>query len=219
MDPELALWCFDTGAVDQRAAHAALSEDERGRAARLPEGLREAFVATRASLRRILAEFGIDPAIAFRYGAFGKPTLPYDARLWFNVSHAGAWCAIAVSREAETGVDIESVDSDVALDPLFERFFATRERAELRGRGELDPRAFFETWTRREAVLKTVGLGLGPAADAFAVTVPPAPPALLEAGDARFAGPFSFHRFEPTPAIVGTAVVAAPRARLSRRSS
>jgi len=54
---------------------------------------------------------------------------------------------------------------------LVERFFAAEERRAYQACAEADrPKAFFTLWTRKEAYVKALGLGLGMAFDAFAVS-------------------------------------------------
>jgi 4'-phosphopantetheinyl transferase len=89
----------------------------------------------------------------------GRPTLPgHDLHL--SVSHAGEIIVVALSPDAEIGVDVEKVDDDKpprlvkrVLDAdEMNRFLATpkAEQAE----------EFFRAWTRKEAMLKATGQGL-----------------------------------------------------------
>jgi 4'-phosphopantetheinyl transferase len=174
-------------AADARAPlHAALSAEERARAARFhdpADGAR--FAAARGLLRAILARYLDRPAaaVAFAYGAHGKPELAGDgaggsAGLRFNASHAGALALYAVARGRAVGVDVERArDVDDADDAALvaERYFAPAERAALRAAGAAGSAAwraaFLACWTRKEAYAKARGVGLSIALDAFAVAL------------------------------------------------
>jgi len=128
-------------------------------------------------LRRLLAGY-VDrrpEELGFRLNANGKPSLapPDDVSgLRFNVSFSGdtALCAVAV--DTEVGVDVERVRSDVEVEKIATSFFAGGERRVLRG---LPPeprvRAFFRCWTRKEAYVKALGLGLSVPLDSFDVAL------------------------------------------------
>lgn len=146
---------------------AGLPAAERTRAARLlREEARRRWVAARWALREVLARYlEADPAtIELRLGERGKPGLADPAApLRFNLSHSGGLALVAVAEGREVGVDIERL-----------------------GRR---PAGFYAEWTRREAVAKCHGTGLGgpPASSPVAVESIEAPPgfaaALAVAGD------------------------------------
>jgi hypothetical protein len=115
-------------------------------------------------------------------GAKGKPALFDHAdatggsessprtrtALSFNMSHSG-WVALyALTRTGEVGVDIELVRQPIDVLALSARALGG---AEARRLARLDPairqREFLRAWTRREAKLKHLGIGIGgPAASA-----------------------------------------------------
>jgi 4'-phosphopantetheinyl transferase len=203
-----AVAVFDVGNLVEPDALAWALPDDRVGAAEFPEHGRRAFVAARAVLRALLAEYGIDPALPIQDGRFGKPYVADARQLRFSISHTGPTACVATSFAGEVGVDIERCD-EPADRGVIRRFFAAREAAALtRMPDGRRARAFAEAWTRREAVLKALGLGLGVDAEAFSVTVPPAAPAIVAARDLRFAGPLSMHRVAAGD-VVGTLVVAA----------
>jgi 4'-phosphopantetheinyl transferase len=157
--------------------HAWLSPDEQQRAARMRIGrVRERFVASRGRQREILAAYlSRSPKdVSFEYENLGKPRLAPSAtedRLFFNLSNSHELALIAVSRDRELGVDVEFVDRRSDNEAIANRFFAEREKRALAAApcGERKVR-FFRCWTRKEAVLKALGVGLTVSLDQIEVS-------------------------------------------------
>lgn len=143
-----------------------LSADERARADQFAQaGDRARFVATRSLLRFILGDYlGIERrAVAFAYAADGKPMLSptMSQHIKFNVSHAGDQSLVAVALETPVGVDVEPVRPLDDLVDLADLVFSPSERVAWDALPESERlMAFFEVWTRKEAVLKGLGAGL-----------------------------------------------------------
>jgi 4'-phosphopantetheinyl transferase len=191
---------------------ASLSANEEARAARyLFDKHRRRFIACRGQVRRILAGYLSTDAseICFSYGAKGKPALagPWsDSEIQFNItdSHELALCALGLNRDL--GVDLEYIRRPTDFDGLAERFFAPREVDVLRFLpDEQRLQAFFNCWTRKEAVLKAVGIGLGMPLNRVEVTLAPQDPArvLTYADDAEESAPWWLHSLEPAASYVG----------------
>jgi 4'-phosphopantetheinyl transferase len=129
------------------------------------------------AVRAILGAYvGSDPArIRLAAGPGGKPRLePGSEAGWlrFNLSHTRGRALLGLARDREVGVDVERIASDRAISTIADELFSPREAAVLRS---FPPSAripaFFRLWTRKEAVLKAIGtgLGLGPALDEIEV--------------------------------------------------
>jgi 4'-phosphopantetheinyl transferase len=144
-----------------------LDPAERERADRMPLArVRWAFVATHGLIRVLLARaLGVEPtALRFVSGPHGKPALAWpESRLRFNLSHAGDRGLLAIARDKEVGADVERLRQEVDVLALAGRFYAPAEAAALR---RLPPsrrvRAFFRSWTRKEAYIKARGERLLP---------------------------------------------------------
>ena len=208
------VWCLaldlPQAAVD--GLRAFLSADEQARAARyLFDKHRRRFIACRGQVRRILAGYlSANPAeICFFYGPKGKPALarPWsDSAIQFNVSdsHELALCAVVMNRDL--GVDLEYVRQPSDFDGLAERFFAAREVDVLRSLpNDRRLEAFFNCWTRKEAVLKAVGIGLGMPLNRVEVTLAPLDPArvLVYADEPAASVPWWLQSLEPAGGYVG----------------
>jgi 4'-phosphopantetheinyl transferase len=142
-----------------------LSHDEMSRAnTYLYAEDRERFVAARQLLREILGWYlAVPPSkVAFTYGAHGKPALADARHLRFNLSHTADVALIAVARDVELGVDVESLTMLVEPESIAQLFMSEHERLLL---GEIPPdkrsSAILSTWVRKEAVAKGRGDGLG----------------------------------------------------------
>ena len=186
-----------------------LSIDERERAARFvfPRD-RNRFIAGRAFLRLLLAQYTATDAasLRFRYGPHGKPALADDrSEVAFNLAHTGSLAVCALARGRDLGVDVERVRPIPDADGIARSFFSPRETAELASLTEPARfRAFFDAWTRKEAFLKALGDGLARPLDSFDVTLKPGetPRLLRTLGDPEEADRFSLHSLEPEEGYV-----------------
>src|SRR5262249_7261587 len=125
---------------------------------------RSRFIVGRGMLRSILARYlNCAPAgLKFRYSPFGKPYIETEQTIHFNVAHSADRFILAVA-SAPVGVDIEMIDSraNLELDSLAKHVFSSEELTQWflipnPQRGE----AFLTLWTRKEALLKGIGLGI-----------------------------------------------------------
>ncbi|GAB0057988.1 hypothetical protein SIID45300_02323 [Candidatus Magnetaquicoccaceae bacterium FCR-1] len=92
---------------------------------------------------------------SWRLGPFGKPSVAED--IFFNISHTDGLVLCAVTRVGEIGIDCERIRPLDLHD--FERLFPRDAWEEIEA--ATDPfLAFFDAWTRREALLKADGRGL-----------------------------------------------------------
>ena len=164
-----------------------LSDDEHVRANRFHfETDRQHFIVARGYLRMLISRYQeIPPAeIKFSYGAHGKPQLvtptaqvhPFN----FNLAHSGGLALYAFTRVGEVGVDVELIRPDFTGDDIAQRYFSPAECACLNElSAELRHKAFFNCWTRKEAFIKAIGIGLSLPLNQFDVALSPAEPAEL----------------------------------------
>ena len=173
------LWRFPLDQYLPAAAIATLSPDEIARARRFVfDKDRHHFMAARAALRQLLARhLGRAPAsLQFTSGPFGKPALADVPGLHFNLSHSGATGVLALSGRLATGIDVEVLRPMPDAATLADAYFAPAERAAIAaigGDAATRDAAFLRCWTRKEACLKAVGIGLHLATASFDVGTRP----------------------------------------------
>lgn len=165
--PADTIYCWRipiAGINDRSGLRALVSERERDRLDRLrvPDDRRR-FLAAHAGLRILLAAALHQSPQSFEItaGPHGKPALA-TGRLTFSIAHAGDYALIAIATQTDVGIDLEPVRSFADRDDIVARYFHPDEAAEIAAFSE-DERhvAFFRAWTRKEAILKALGVGLG----------------------------------------------------------
>ena len=160
---------------------ALLDEDEQRQAGTYRfDRDRRRFVARRSGLRRLLAdELGCAPsAIRYQVNRYGRPMVAGGPS--FSVSRSRDHALVAIGTGGAIGCDIEWRDPALASPEVARRFFAPAEVAAL---GRLPKHlwldGFFACWSRKEAYVKALGLGLSYPLDRFQVEVDPRAPARL----------------------------------------
>lgn len=195
-----------------------LSAEERARAASFRfEKDRRHFVAARATLRFILAEYlDAPPAeLGFSYGTRGKPALRLttEATLHFSVAHSADLAMYAISADYPVGIDVELVRDISDREGIADRFLSSEERQWLEGfPGERRTEMFFRIWTCKEALLKATGEGLTDAMKEIPILLAPDGTARLMNAPQDFS-PFTAWRLEHWEPAPGYAAALAVKAR------
>ena len=205
---DLWLWHLDRHNQDIEALAWPLSDEERQKSESFIKPVdRTRFIAARGRMREILASYAnVAPGLLrFDLVGRGKPVLREGPA--FNLSHAGGWAALVVAPDTprlQIGVDIEAmrpVNPAVTV-----RTFSPSEQRDL---GRLLPsgwmRGFFNGWTRKEAVIKATGEGLGVDLQSFDVTLMPDRPAQMldSRGPLPGAGAWSLVNLDTGPGFCG----------------
>jgi 4'-phosphopantetheinyl transferase len=192
--------------------HGLLSMEEQTRARSFrTRSLRDRYVVGRGVVRTVLGRcLDTDPG-ALRLGTEGrgKPVLSpgHGSPLQFNLAHAGPLGILAVAPRSPVGVDVEERRPVPRMDELVARFPSPVERALMSALTPEERReSFLLWWTRKEAVLKATGEGIGGDLASFDVSVTPgAPPAVLgwRANREDGGAAWSLFHLEPEPGYVG----------------
>lgn len=140
-----------------------LTDEELARSSRFRLGrVRDQFVTARGHLRSLLGQYlSLDPrAVPILYADGGKPHLPPEYPLHFNLSHTDGLAVFAFGH-SRVGVDVERHRVIPDANALVNRFFSRRECTTFESVvPEMQMKAFFRAWTRKEAVLKAIGRGV-----------------------------------------------------------
>ncbi|MFT3800836.1 MAG: 4'-phosphopantetheinyl transferase superfamily protein [Burkholderiaceae bacterium] len=164
-------WQIDLDEPALDAMRALLADDEQARAARFARPLlADRYRRAHGALRWLLGRHcGVDGGrLRFGANAHGKPVLreapgaPEPAALpHFNLSHSDGHALVAICDDAPVGVDIEALRALGDPDDWAWSQLSERERAQWRALpDEHRAAAFLRGWTRKEAALKALGVGL-----------------------------------------------------------
>jgi 4'-phosphopantetheinyl transferase len=166
------LWRIDLDALGGLELDAC-SADERAAAQRMRfPHLRRRALAARHALRLVLGQaLGCDPReVVFRTGLLGKPALPQPSGLHFNLSHSEGLALVGLRESGPIGVDVEVLRPGAADPLVVQRLFSPAEQREWQAAAPPQrDAAFLSAWTRKEACVKALGVGLsleGQAVDA-----------------------------------------------------
>lgn len=198
-ETEVDVWYSAVGDVTMTPGVSdVLSAEERQRADGYirPESRRR-FIDGRLFLRNVLAGYlEVDPqSLAFRRERRGKLELsqPTDSGLHFNVSHSSHLIALAVSRDAAVGIDVELVRNVSRIDALLRRWLPPEDFERLKACAPaFRDRERIQMWTRVEAVAKAAGIGLWSSSSSLA----------------RLIEGMAWSRLNPAPGYVGTLATA-----------
>ena len=172
----IEVWRLSVAAWTDRlpACRALLSADETSRIDRLVFARDQAVrTVARASLRCILArDLGRRPnRIELVETPHGKPAMTRDAGVVeFSTSHSGDVVLHAVTRGRRLGVDVEAVGREPSDAALTRAIFSASEADYLESLPRAEQSvAFYRIWTRKEAYLKALGVGLSHPLQGFSV--------------------------------------------------
>ncbi|WP_209329028.1 4'-phosphopantetheinyl transferase family protein [Lunatimonas salinarum] len=122
--------------------------------------LKKRYLVGRYLLRQqIGAMLNLDPgSLCFEQDLYGKWRLCGIHSLHFNLSYTGTVLLIGLA-DFPLGIDIERIKDDFAYQDIVAHYFSPREAAFIDSSDDSSD-AFFLLWTRKEAILKAIGIGL-----------------------------------------------------------
>ncbi|MEV5016086.1 4'-phosphopantetheinyl transferase family protein [Streptomyces sp. NPDC053780] len=161
-----------------------LSEEESRAVRRLPEPAAARYAAAHVAVRRVLSGYlgvppgdvvlGRQPCPRCAHARHGRPRVHWPPTdLDFNLSRSGPRWALAVVTGRQVGVDLED-GRPLDVDGASRFVMSASELAHVRAAPDDTARshAFFRCWTRKEAVVKAIGVGI--VTDLGAIDVRPA---------------------------------------------
>ncbi|RZI95440.1 MAG: 4'-phosphopantetheinyl transferase superfamily protein [Variovorax sp.] len=157
------LWTVELDAPEASSWRGWLSAEEHARAARFVFARdRSRYEAAHGALRHLLASStGLAPnAVRLVPGALGKPRLADECGIEFNLSHSQGLALIAIGH-APLGVDVEWLRPFDDWRALAAAHFTAAEQTVIAKQpAAAQSHEFLRFWTRKEACLKALGLGL-----------------------------------------------------------
>ena len=120
------------------------------------------FIVSRGAQRTILGQYLNSPPARLQF-ILGDNKKPYlvnkEGRVvHYNLSHAGDWVVLAVAM-LPVGADVEFIDDAFPFQDILADNFSEAEAAYINQQNSTE--RFFTLWTRKEAILKATGQGLG----------------------------------------------------------
>ncbi|MBA0050616.1 4'-phosphopantetheinyl transferase superfamily protein [Streptomyces sp. AJS327] len=110
----------------------------------------------------------------------GDPGSVAPGQICLSVTHGGRRVGVAFHRGAAVGLDVEPFSTAWSVPLLARRVLTARERARLDALpAERRHTGFLRYWTRKEAVVKALGVGLFPGVSGLEVSGPEEGPAVL----------------------------------------
>lgn len=104
--------------------------------------------------------------ISFGTNFYGKPFLNNNQSFYFNISHTHNMIAVAISNNP-VGIDIENLKN--ANIGIAKRYFNADEIEYINVYSQDANKRFIEIWTKKEAYLKFLGVGLNKSLKSFNV--------------------------------------------------
>lgn len=166
---EVHVWEADLAAGDWQGRDTVLDRSEWERASdfRFERDARR-FVRARVFRRSVLSAYLqiVSEAVGYREDSFGRPAiaphLVHERFLDFSASMSSDRALLALGTSPGIGVDVEERRPFPDIDRIAEDFFnASEARSIARAKGpDAKQDAFFRCWTRKEALVKALGIGL-----------------------------------------------------------
>jgi 4'-phosphopantetheinyl transferase len=158
LEDAVQIWKFPVLAAD----FSLLSESEKMIGARFRyEADCNRYVTGRRSLRFLLSKYlSVNPQEICIIAEKGqKPFIKNPgSSIRFNISHSGQWVVVALAQD-ELGIDIEKIDPAFDYSNLLAEHFSEAEQQFI-STADNPVAAFYFLWTRKEALMKALGLGL-----------------------------------------------------------
>ena len=199
-----------------------LSHKEKERAARFHfERDRSRYISAHVALRKLLSRYlHVDPSlIQFLVGEKGKPYLnpaAHSSNLRFNLSHSADLAVYAFTLGIDVGIDVEAVRPINDFESLARSSFSPGEYANLNAlplHQKLD--AFFNCWTRKEALIKALGEGLSLPLDHFEVSLGEPARLLAYSSDLPLDGSWTLVSLQPVFGYIAALAIHTEQFRLN----
>lgn len=206
------LWLFsiDPSNYNEKNFFPALSieEQEKSKKFHFPNDQKK-YVISHGIMRQLIASYIPCHPKEIRYDLndFGKPELIYPSNtLHFNLSHSERLGALAIST-SPIGTDIEHIKSLEDYVSLTKHFLSVQERNYFEQLSIVDQHlAFYRAWTRKEAYIKAIGMGLSYPVEQVTISLDEQPKILEDRANPMNAEKLSIISFEHEDYIGAVAI-------------
>jgi 4'-phosphopantetheinyl transferase len=144
-----------------------LSPEEKNSAKRYHfEHDRVLYIARHGILRTLLGNYiKCEPdQIQFTTNTYGKPYLKHmdhNKQYYFNISYSNNMGVFAFTADQEVGIDIEFVKNIPEMNSIVDNYLSSKEKNKFKKLSKIQrENLFYEYWTRKEALVKGIGMGL-----------------------------------------------------------
>ncbi len=175
----IQVWKFSLDFSEEQTGHylRKLPDHEQNYARHLKNpSRRRQFIISRAILRRLLAKYlhTDSQTLEFCKNQYGKPSLNRESlternsefenryrQCEFNLSHSNQFALLGISTIGKLGIDIQHHRRRLNVCKFARRFFTSVESQLIDSLpDDKKQQVFFQLWTRKEAVLKSLGQGI-----------------------------------------------------------
>ena len=140
-----------------------LSDQEKAQADKfINTNLKDKYIISHGLLRHLLAFYvRIKPQnIQYSINQFGKPFLT-NCRIQFNMSHSKDYATYIIALDYQVGIDIEWKDKTINFQEIADLVLSPAEiNIFNKLNSEEQFHAFYNIWTKKEAIIKAIGQGL-----------------------------------------------------------
>lgn len=183
------------------------------------------YIIRRGMLRILLSSYvGQSPSsLNFTIGTNGRPELQsYLGRdgIHYSLSQSGDVALYAVTGACPVGVDVEYLQPIPHCEQKAREFFPQAEAESLMVLPEeFRVKRFFDLWTRKEALLKAMGVGLGSGRCYISQTAPMGPNLKRLSEASHLSTGWYVHSFSPVTGYVGAVAYRKPNLDLICRGT
>lgn len=144
-----------------------LSYEEKKQSQRfVMKQLEHRYIASHGILRCLLSFYlkeNHPKDISYDLNPFGKPELPNQNPLKFNMSHSKDMAVYAASFHQSVGIDVEWKNPNIRFEDFFSDILTDSEQGvflnpQINHGKKID--SFFDIWTKKESLVKALGKGL-----------------------------------------------------------
>lgn len=171
---DIHIWMIAINESEETFFWSLLNDQEKEKANRYKISKpRREFIITRGLLKKLLGQYLSLNVIEINLEVtdHGKPFFKNAENIYFNISHSENLGVIAFTKNSEMGVDVEYMEEIKNYEDLVKRFFSKAEYEQFtKLKKNMQKKAFYTAWTKKEAYIKAIGYGFHHSLASFVVS-------------------------------------------------